>query len=106
MFLWRAGDNAGIVAAGRVLTTPAELPDDEGSREFIRRPERFEGTACRVELEITEILIDDPITKTEARADAELADLLVIRQPQATNFAVTPAQLARLERIIAQRIGK
>jgi hypothetical protein len=92
VYIWRSGEESrrGIIAMGTVLTEPATLPDQEG-RRFIRNVAKFEGEQLRVRLSIDRVL-DPPLLATELARHADLADLLVLKVANNTNYRLTPRQ--------------
>src|SRR4029077_18789407 len=47
-YIWRSGQNAGIIAVASVLTKPAEMSAAEGEEQFNLDAERFAGKKIRV----------------------------------------------------------
>jgi hypothetical protein len=96
VLLWSAGKNAGIYGIGTVVGSTYERPrqdwEPEGSPDV--------HTAIDYRLEMS--LVDRPILRSDLIHDPVLKDLSVIRQPNGTNFRVTPAQWEVLQSILEE----
>jgi energy-coupling factor transporter ATP-binding protein EcfA2 len=99
LYIWRSGNERGVIAVGTVLTEPAMLPFQEG-QQFIREREMFEGEQLRVRLSIDQVL-DPPLLVPELTSDPDLEDLRILKLANNTNYNLTPAQ----EEALAQRTG-
>jgi len=91
VYLWPSGPKAGIHALATISTEPYETPDDEFGK-------------WKVDLTVERVL-DEPLLRTDLREDARTADLLVIRQPQGTNFPLTAEEAAAIEEMLGGRGG-
>jgi hypothetical protein len=96
VYFWESGQQAGVLARGRVLTDPADMPQDEAEQAFVRSDGRFEGAQLRVRVYIDEVL-PRRITRDELAADAVLQELPILKVAQGTNFPVRNAQVAALD---------
>jgi energy-coupling factor transporter ATP-binding protein EcfA2 len=94
VYIWRSGEERGVIAVGTVLTEPAMLPDQEG-QQFIRDREMFEGEQLRVRLSIDRVL-DPPLLAPELTSHRDLKDLRILRLANNTNYNLTPPQEAAL----------
>lgn len=97
VYIWRSGDERGVIAVGTVLTEPAMLPDQEG-QQFIRDREMFEGEQLRVRLSIDQVL-DPPLLAPELTSHRDLKDLRILRLANNTNYNLTPPQEAALAKL-------
>jgi EVE domain len=48
VFLWEAGENAGIVGIATIMTEPAEMEEKEDQKLYAKDPSKFEGSQTRV----------------------------------------------------------
>jgi len=109
-FMWRAGENAGIIASGKVV----ELPTLESK---IEHPEALGGdlwTAHKlatkkvdpksflvgISLDSVRLTVEEGmIPRVVFKDDPLLAGNTIMRQANATVFAVTPSETARIEEL-------
>lgn len=99
VLLWKSGENAGIYATGTIV-----------GESFVRGREEWEpadapsqSRAIRYRLE--RIFRDRPVLRRDLMNHLVLKDLLIIRQPNGTNFPVTEAQWGVLRPLIEQSGG-
>jgi EVE domain len=100
VYLWRVGADAALVAVATVIDEPNERPIDPESHPFVR-DEALGGSQIRVTLTVDRVL-DAPLSRAALLEDDVLRDLLILRRPQGTNFAVTPSKDQRLRYLLAQ----
>jgi hypothetical protein len=100
-YIWRSGDDPGIVAVATVLSEPEERLGNPDSEPFNRAGDQFGAAEPRVLISIDRVL-DAPISRKTMLDDEVLRDLQIIRQRQGTNFAVTPEQDERLRALLDQ----
>ncbi len=101
VYLWEAGDRAGIVAIATVLTEPAVLADDEEERRFDRGGLSTDPQ-LRVRLRV-ERALPERISRQQLTAHPILKDLQVLAMPRGTNFLVTLEQAAALRALVTDR---
>jgi hypothetical protein len=94
VLLWSAGKSAGIYGVGTVVGSSYERPRQEWEGDDA--PEV--GRAINYRLD--RALVDRPILRSDLLQDPILKDLSIIRQPNGTNFPVTPQQWAVLQPLI------
>lgn len=99
VYLWEAGDDAGVVAVAEVASEPADAEASEGERAFWIDAAAFVGPRRRVLLKVTQI-VDPRLTRAEARANAVLASLPNLAFAQGTNFPISADQDHELARLI------
>jgi 5-methylcytosine-specific restriction protein B len=98
--MWESGPNAGIVGSATIEIEPKEIEAYPEERQFVRDQSRFAGAQTRAVLGLQNIL-KKRLLRSELQEDPVLQSLQVIRQPQGTNFWVTPVQAKRIE----ERLG-
>ena len=97
VYIWRAGENSGIVALAEAISDVSIQPDDF-SEYWIEAPKDNEKKE-RVRLRLLEVRVRNPLLRSEIRK--KLPDLRIINAPQGTNFPVTTEQ----DVIIRQLLG-
>jgi hypothetical protein len=108
VYFWEAGPQAGILARGRVLTDPADMPQDDAEQAFVHSDARFDGDRLRVRVHIDAVL-PTRITREQVAADPVLQELPILKVAQGTNFPIQPEQAAVLaavfDRVMVDRQG-
>ena len=99
VYLWEAGEDAGILAMARVLSGPAPLAEDERELRFYRNPERFRDVGLWVRLQVERVLLRR-ISHAALHNDPALREMAIFRNPQGTTFALTQAEAETLARLI------
>jgi 5-methylcytosine-specific restriction protein B len=97
VYLWRSGDDAGILAVAEATSLASVQPDD--FTEFWIKPPEDNSGKLRVRLRMLELRVDQPLLKAEVRR--VLPDLRIITAPLGTNFAVTPEQDTVIRQLLA-----
>jgi MoxR-like ATPase len=69
-------------------------------KQFVREQSKFAGFRTLAVLGIQKVL-KKRLLRSELQEDAVLQSLQVIRQPQGTNFLVTPVQAKRIEELLS-----
>jgi MoxR-like ATPase len=103
VYVWRAGDGAGIVATATVLTEPAPLPEEEAQLAFAVQPEKFSGTETRVRLSVDQV-VRPPLPRTDLKSDARLLGLSILKNSQGTNFPVSEDEATALDELITAHL--
>jgi predicted RNA-binding protein with PUA-like domain len=88
-FFWMAGDEffRGLYGWGSITSNPYLKANWDSHGVDVTYKVKFEK----------------PISAKSLRNDRELADMLIFRAPQATNFLLTPTQAKRLVTVIKDR---
>ena len=97
VYIWRAGENSGIVAVAEAISDVAVQPDDF-SGFWIEAPKDNEKRD-RVRLRMLEARVRQPLLRTELRL--QIPDLRIINSPQGTNFPITPQQDTIIRQLLA-----
>jgi hypothetical protein len=89
VFFWLAGEPEirGIYGRGRLISRPYSKPDWDSHGVDVRYEQR----------------VDPHVSADVIRADPDLADLLILRAPQATNFLLSATEAQALNRLIPER---
>jgi len=103
VFIWRTGDEAGIVAQA-IVTEPAALrPDDVEARVFWGEPAEAGRSSYRVKLRIHRIAKEKEVVKRAWLLDDPVcADLPNLRFSQGTNYPLAPKHFERLSAMCAR----
>jgi MoxR-like ATPase len=97
VYIWRAGENSGIVAVAEATSDVAVQPDDF-SGYWIEAPKDNEKRE-RVRLRLLELRTRTTLLRSDLRL--KLPDLRIISSPQGTNFPITPQQDAVIRQLLA-----
>jgi hypothetical protein len=102
VYLWEAGNKAGIVAVGKIDSIHAAITTPNEEMKFVRGAENrdedlipFFGALVSIEHGLL-----DRIEKQELFNDPVLRSMQILRQPQGTNFKVTPEEAQALNDLI------
>ena len=98
VFIWVAGENAGIEAVGEVLNAPQEV-DREMDDPYMRGEGLKPGKVWAVDVKILEQL-KRPVLRTELRLDARTKGMTILRYPGTTVFSVTREEQDVIESMI------
>jgi hypothetical protein len=99
VFLWEAGENAGVVGVATVMTEPSQMAEREDGKPYAKDQSKFAGLQTRVILRVDRVL-ESRLARRELAKDGVLQTLGVITFPNATNFALTAEQTQRLEELL------
>jgi predicted RNA-binding protein with PUA-like domain len=94
VLVWMSGANAGVYAIAEIVEAPKrmkDLPDIGYWLDTSRLGEKPFAT-----LRFTDKLLDRPLLRSELKQDPVLKSLIVLRQPNATNFKVMAAEWQRV----------
>lgn len=105
VFIWAAGQEEGIIAAGMVETDP-ELRDDIKD-SYARAPSEKvwpKGTPV-VDIRLVYRFPDSIVKKEELKENTVLNSLTIFKNPRGTVFKVSPEQVVELEKLLEERKG-
>jgi MoxR-like ATPase len=97
VYIWRAGENSGIVAVAEAISDVSVQPDDF-SGYWIEAP-KDNDKRDRVRLRLLELRTRNTLLRSELRL--KLPDLRIISSPQGTNFPITPQQDEIIRQLLA-----
>ena len=100
VFLWMSGNHAGIYAQARVVEGVAERQDDGDDASFWVDPNAAAMVKPRVVLSIERRYLANPVLKGTIAATEGLDKLLILRQPNGTNYPVESDEWERLRRLL------
>jgi hypothetical protein len=94
--LWLAGDDGGVVALGTVTGEVEDVFGGDVDPYWVRR-EDADAVRMRMPLRLTELFLDDPITREELGHDPRFTGAAILSQPFAGNpFPLTDDQWAAI----------
>jgi hypothetical protein len=88
VLLWMSGNHAGIYAQARVMEGVADRKSDGDDAAFWADPSSGATTKARVVLAVEKRFLGNPLLKTTIAATEGLANVMILRQPNGTNFPV------------------
>jgi predicted RNA-binding protein with PUA-like domain len=97
VLVWMSGEQAGIYAIAEIVSPPqvlTELPDLDYWLDSDRTKDK-----SFVTIRFLRKLLGQPLRRTELKQDRILANLLVIRAPNSTNFKVTLEEWERVRQL-------
>ena len=107
VFIWRSNGGkpgTGGVVARAAVSGPVELNEDPEPSFWIDKTGA--GARYRVRLRVREVRLspaEGMILRSEAQADAGLADLRILRMTQGTNYSLSPAEAQRMRQLWESR---
>ena len=102
VYLWKSGENAGIVAVGKILSEPALLKDLEIEKRFIRpnaARENGDKDFMRVRISVERVL-GPMIRRQDLLNDPLLGSMQILRQSQGTNFVLNDEEAKAIHDLI------
>lgn len=89
--LWISGKRAGIYAIFDIISDPQVIVDESASRKYWIDKNEADIPQLRIKYRY-KFKLSKPLLKSEILKIVGLKDLLILKQPQATNFPVTDEQ--------------
>ncbi len=100
VYIYRFGNDAGIVAVGEVIEPTRSRGLIDQDRRYLRG-ERFEAEADRALVRL--IAAIEPMLSRQDLIDAGLGELAALKAQGGTNFQVTPSEATAIEKLIESR---
>ncbi len=100
VFFWLAGNNAGVVGLGQIVTEPDVIDTSLADKKFFVDTNHFVEDKTRVKIKVIKPLTET-ITKDELRKYQELQNLSILKSPQGTNFRVSKSEGEKLMELIS-----
>ena len=100
VLLWMSGKHAGIYAQTRIVAGVAERTDDGDDASFWADPNAAATVTPRVVLSIERRFLANPLLKATIASTEGLDKLLILRQPNGTNYPVESDEWERLRRLL------
>ena len=102
IYLWKSGENAGIVAVGKILSEPALLKDLDIEKRFIRPKAAGEnGDTEFIGVRISvERVLGLMIRRQDLLNDPLLGSMQILRQSQGTNFVLSDKEAKAIHDLI------
>lgn len=95
VLIWPAGEKAGVYAIAEIIEQPKILDNQEDINYWLDKSRL--GSKPQALIRFTKKLLETPLLRETLKQDPILKSLSVIRQPNATNYKVTPQQWQRVE---------
>ncbi|MCT7953084.1 EVE domain-containing protein [Ancylothrix sp. C2] len=102
VLIWQAGEKAGIYATAEIIEQP-KMVDKQPDIDYWLDKSRL-GSKPQATIRFTKKLLDAPLLRENLKQDPILKSLSVIRQPNATNYKVTPQEWQQIHEIINSAI--
>lgn len=96
--IWQAGDKAGIYATAEIVDSPKFIQTQPDINYWLDKSRL--GSKPQAIVRFTKKLLETPLLRETLKEDALLKTLIVIRQPNATNYKVTPQEWQQLHEMI------
>lgn len=100
--IWLSGKEAGIYAITEIVTNPKMMSEPEPERKYWTDENDKEGERLRVKMRILKTMLHAPLTKETIIKENELSNMSIFRQPQGTNFRVTPEEWFKIKELITR----
>lgn len=94
-FIWVCGDNAGVIARGKILSDPAEMEKLPEEQVFDTK-DSAPSMGLRVDIEVEEVF-ETPVLRSDLQNDPVFRSMSILKVPNSTNFALTDQEAAALE---------
>lgn len=101
VLIWISGQDSGIYAMAKILEVPQGINNFPDEDYWIDQERRIKDKNLTFAIiKFTNKFVNNPILRTQVKEDEILKELMVIRQPQSTNYAVTLGQWQRVTQLI------
>ena len=94
VLIWISGANAGVYAMAEILEQPKLIKDLPDIGYWIDKSRI--GQKPHAIIRFTDKMLDRPLLRSALLQDPVLKSLIVLRQPNSTNFKVTPDEWKRV----------
>ncbi len=101
VIFWLSGRNGGIYALGELTGEAYKRTEVPTQEELEKKP--YLKHPYMVDYRLTNILLEEPITRSMVLAHPVLRNLGVLKFPNATNFDVKPEEWAAIQGLIGER---
>lgn len=88
--IWKSGDKAGIYATAEIIEPPKIITDPPDIGYWTNTTHI--GVKPCAKIRFTSKLLEKPLLRENLKQDPVLKNLSVIRQPNATNYKITPQE--------------
>ena len=100
VLIWMSGRHAGVYAQARVVEGVAERKSDGDDASFWTDPSVASTVKPRVVLSIEKRFLANPLLKTTIASTEGLDKLLILRQPNGTNYPIESDEWEQLRRLL------
>ena len=102
VFIWVAGESAGIYAVGTVRSEPSMTSDTPVGQGYWIDPHDGARPKPRVLVRYSRKLVSRPLLRAYIQNDPDLKNLSILRFPRGTNFPVTDEEYQAILRWLDQ----
>jgi len=99
-YIWKSGPTGGILAEATILDKPREMSEAPQELSFYLKQNSIVQIACRATLRIDKVFDKPAVTRSQMKAHKILKEMLIIRQPNGTNFPVTEDEQLAIAEVI------
>ncbi len=96
VLIWKAGEKAGIYAIAEIIEPPKLLEKQPDIGYWIDKS-RLDKPQAKIRF--TSKLLEKPLLRDELKQDSILKNLMVIRQPNCTNYKIVPDEWRRVHEL-------
>ena len=97
-YLWKSGDNAGVVASFEIVKAPTEEIDETDQGGWITEDKK--GGMVRCLIKITSIYPDPPVTRSELLNTDFGRNISIIKNATGTNFKISKEEYDKIMQLI------
>ncbi|MBE8971364.1 EVE domain-containing protein [Nostocales cyanobacterium LEGE 12452] len=97
VLIWKSGDKAGIYAIAEIIESSKNIENPTDIGYWIDTSRAMNKTYSKIRF--TSKLLDKPLLREDLKLDSVLKTLMVIRQPNATNYKVTQQEWQRVHEL-------
>ena len=94
VLVWMSGKDAGVYAIAEIIEVPKPMKDLPDIGYWVDTSPLGEKPFATIRF--TDKLLDRPLLRSELMKDSVLQSLIVLRQPNSTNFKVTAVEWQRV----------
>ena len=97
VLIWKSGDKAGIYAIAEIIESSKNIENPTDIGYWIDTSRAMNRTYSKIRF--TSKLLEKPLLRENLKQDPVLKNLIVIRQPNATNYKVTQEEWQRVHEL-------
>lgn len=101
VYIWKSGNDAGLIAMGKAISNPEIGPDNEEALKFAKDRDAFKVNELRIMVQISKVL-SKPILKEQIAKNPKLSEITILKAPQGTNFALSKEEAEIMYQLLTQ----
>lgn len=106
VFIWMSGSDAGIYAIAKVIGQPNLYRETDQEKKYYVGENSADDTKLKVKLQAHVNLCNNPIFKSELKANTDTQDLRIMRFARGTNFPVEEIEASSILRMRKQTTSR